>query len=260
MAAISFNAPGAMAVSPQEAVQLGATGLIIYGQMFFPKTFRQESPEFHHEIGQQLDENHRYNAFEVFRDGAKTSLLRVYTSKRIAYGLSRTIMYVSSSQTHSSFSLRWLKRQITYNTRWAQLFGLRKGEKWTDEILEIYHGVEETPITVLAMGITGQIRGFNLDDYRPDLIIADDIQTDENVATLEQRQKLESTFHGALVNSLAPATDQPGAKIVLLNTPREKDDLIERCMSTRSGRGSASASLMRTAGHGGKPAGPQSSW
>jgi hypothetical protein len=223
-------APDAV-VTPQEAIQLGASSLIAYGQLFFPRTFRQSSPQFHEEIGRQLYSSARYNAFEVFRDGAKTSLLRVYTSQRIAYGISRTIMYVSSSQTHSSFSLRWIKRQIEYNKPWAQLFGLRKGSKWTDEIIEIYHGVEDTPITVLAVGITGQIRGFNLDDYRPDLIIADDVQTDENVATLEQREKLKNTFFGALVNSLAPASDSPSAKIVLLNTPMVRDDLIETCMA-----------------------------
>lgn len=217
-------------LTPQQAIMEGAKSLRMYGKLFFPRTFRQESPEFHDVIGRQLYENHRYNAFEVFRDGAKTSLLRVYTSQRIAYGISRTIMYVSSSQTHSTFSLRWLKRQIEYNHRWRQLFNLRKGSKWTDEILEIYHDTEDTPITVLAMGITGQIRGFNLDDYRPDLIIADDVQTDENVATVEQREKLKSTFHGALVNSLAPASDAPHAKIVLLNTPMVKDDLIESCI------------------------------
>lgn len=217
-------------LTPQEAIVEGAKSLRAYGKIFFPKTFRQASPGFHDEIGTQLYENHRYNAFEVFRDGAKTSLLRVFTSQRIAYGISRTIMYVSSSQTHSSFSLRWLKRQVEYNKPWAQLFNLRKGSKWTDEVLEIYHGTEETPITVLAMGITGQIRGFNLDDYRPDLIIADDIQTDENVATLEQRIKLKSIFHGALVNSLSPASDTPNAKIVILNTPMVRDDLIEQCM------------------------------
>ncbi|MFM6926978.1 MAG: hypothetical protein ACKOX6_00850 [Bdellovibrio sp.] len=229
-------APDAV-VTPQEAIQLGASSLIAYGQLFFPRTFRQSSPQFHEEIGRQLYSSARYNAFEVFRDGAKTSLLRVYTSQRIAYGISRTIMYVSSSQTHSSFSLRWIKRQIEFNKPWAQLFGLRKGSKWTDEIIEIYHGVEDTPITVLAVGITGQIRGFNLDDYRPDLIIADDVQTDENVATLEQRQKLKDTFFGALVNSLAPATDAPSAKIVLLNTPMVKDDLIETCMADPSWHG-----------------------
>lgn len=224
-------------VSPKESIQLGAASLISYGQLFFPRTFRQGSPAFHHEIGAQLYGPSRYNAFEVFRDGAKTSLLRVYASQRIAYGISRTIMYVSSSQTHSSFSLRWLKRQIEFNKSWAQLFGLRKGSKWTDEIIEIFHGVEDTPITVLAVGITGQIRGFNLDDFRPDLIIADDVQTDENVATLEQRTKLKDTFFGALVNSLAPASDSPSAKIVLLNTPMVRDDLIETCMADEQWNG-----------------------
>jgi hypothetical protein len=231
MAALSAPTRPDTLVTPQESIILGAESLISYGQLFFPRTFRQSSPAFHHEIGQQLYSASRYNAFEVFRDGAKTSLLRVYTSQRIAYGISRTIMYVSSSQTHSSFSLRWLKRQIEFNKPWAQLFGLRKGSKWTDEIIEIYHGVEDTPITVLAVGITGQIRGFNLDDFRPDLIIADDVQTDENVATLEQREKLKNTFFGALVNSLAPSSDSPSAKIVLLNTPMVRDDLIETCMA-----------------------------
>lgn len=231
MATIAPPARPDTLVDPREAIQLGAASLISYGQLFFPRTFRQGSPAFHHEIGAQLYGPARYNAFEVFRDGAKTSLLRVYASQRIAYGISRTIMYVSSSQTHSSFSLRWLKRQIEYNKPWAQLFGLRKGSKWTDEIIEIYHGVEDTPITVLAVGITGQIRGFNLDDFRPDLIIADDVQTDENVATLEQRSKLKDTFFGALVNSLAPSSDSPSAKIVLLNTPMVRDDLVETCMA-----------------------------
>lgn len=231
MEAVMERLNSGVPVAPKEAIQLGASSLVAYGQLFFPKTFRQSSPDFHHQIGAQLYSSARYNAFEVFRDGAKTSLLRVFTSQRIAYGISRTIMYVSSSQTHSSFSLRWLKRQIEYNKPWAQLFGLRKGSKWTDEIIEIFHGVEQTPITVLAVGITGQIRGFNLDDYRPDLIIADDVQTDENVATLEQRTKLKSTFFGALVNSLAPETDSPSAKIVLLNTPMVRDDLIESCMA-----------------------------
>lgn len=237
MATVSIALNADTRVTPQEAIQLGAGSLIMYGKLFFPRTFRQESPAFHEEIGRQLYGSARYNAFEIFRDGAKTSLLRVFASQRIAYGISRTIMYVSSSQTHSSFSLRWIKRQIEYNKPWAQLFGLRKGSKWTDEIIEIFHGVEDTPITVLAVGITGQIRGFNLDDFRPDLIIADDVQTDENVATLEQRQKLKDTFFGALANSLAPASDAPDAKLVILNTPMRKDDLIETCMADESWNG-----------------------
>lgn len=225
-------------LSPQEAAELGAKSLTVYGKLFFPRTFRQESPPFHEEIGAALYSRDRYNAFKVFRDGAKTSLLRTYKSQRIAYGLSRTIMYVSVSQQHSMFSVRWLRRQVMYNKRWTQTFGIRQGQKWTDEHCEIVHDLmplneDGSPvlITVLAMGITGQIRGFNPDDYRPDLIIIDDILNEENTATPEQRQKIEALLFGALLNSLAPASEAPLAKAVFLQTPFSKEDAIEKCMS-----------------------------
>lgn len=218
-------------ITPREAVQLGAESLIDYGHIFFPRTFRQKSPEMHEAIGRALYSSARFNAIEIFRDGAKTTLLRVFTSQRIAYAISRTIMYVSISQRHATYSIRWLKRQVEHNSRWARTFGLKKGSKWTDEWIEIYHGIEDTPITVLAMGITGQIRGFNLDDFRPDLIIVDDILDEENTATVEQRKKIEDLLFGALLNGLAPASESPHAKAVFLQTPFNKNDAINTCMN-----------------------------
>ena len=214
----------------KEAVQLGARSLRAFGRLFLPRTFRQASPAFHDEIGAALYSPARYNAFQIFRGGAKTSLLRAFTAQRIAYGISRTIMYVSISQAHAVHSIRWLKRQVEFNRRLADTFQLRKGSKWTDELIEIVHGIDSIPITVMAMGITGQIRGFNIDDYRPDLIVADDILNEENTATREQREKTEALFFGALVNSLAPQSESPFAKAVLLQTPLHRDDLSEKCM------------------------------
>lgn len=230
---------GLQALGVKEAVEIGATSLTKYGKLFFPRTFRQESPAFHEEIGEALYSPNRYNAFKVFRDGAKTSLLRVYTSQRIAYGISRTIMYVSVSQFHSVFSVRWIRKQVMYNHRWANTFGLKPGKKWTDEWCEIECHLLEDPnqpgvpviITLLAMGITGQIRGFNPDDHRPDLIVVDDILNEENTATEDQRKKIEQLLFGALLNSLSPATESPLAKAVFLQTPLNKADAIEKCIA-----------------------------
>lgn len=221
----------AVAISPAEAVKLGATSLTLYGRLFFPRTFRQASPKFHDEIGKALyNPNNRQVAIEVFRDGAKTTLLRAFTSQRIAYGISRTILYVSASQGHSILSLRWIKRQVEHNRLWAQTFRLRKGAKWTDEVVEIWNDTLDMPITLMALGITGQLRGFNVDDHRPDLIICDDTSTDEMTATPEQRKKYDDLFFGALINSLAPRSECPDAKAVLLDTPKSKFDLIESCL------------------------------
>jgi hypothetical protein len=217
-------------ITPREAALLGSQSLKTFGRLFFPKTVRQESPPFHDKMDEALCGPSRFNAFAVFRGGAKTTKLRVYKAQRISYGLSHTIMYISSSQTHSAMSVRWMRRQVMFNQRWAQTFGLRKGEKWTDEHCEIFHAVEDKPITLLAMGITGQIRGFNPDDYRPDLIILDDVLTDENTATPEQRKKIEELIFGAVLNSLAPASESPFAKAVFNQTPFNRDDAIEKCL------------------------------
>lgn len=224
-------------VSPQEAVRLGATSLTRYGRLFFPKTFRQASPQFHDEIGAALMfRENRQIAVEVFRDGAKTTLLRTFTSQRIAYGISRTILFVSASQGHSILSLRWIKRQVEHNKLWAKTFRLRKGSKWTDDYVEILHDAIETPITLIALGITGQVRGINIDDFRPDLIICDDTSTDEASNSVDQRGKQVNLVFGALLNSLAPASESPDAKAVILDTPKSKFDIIEGCASDPSWR------------------------
>lgn len=217
-------------LDPKEARRIGAESLIGYGKVFFPRTFRQKNPAMHEEIGRALYGPSRYNAFELFRDAAKTTLLRVFTSQRTAYAISRTVMYVSVSQFHASLSIRWLKRQMEYNHLWRECFGLRKGGKWTDEWCEIIHGVEEIPITLLAAGVTGQIRGFNVDDFRPDLIVVDDVLNEENTATIDQRKKIDDLLFGALLNSLAPESEAPWAKAVFLQTPFHREDAIEKCM------------------------------
>lgn len=215
-------------LTPAQAVQLGATSLVLYGKLFFPKTFRQESPLFHEEIGQALMSRQNRNiGIEVFRDGAKTTLLRTFISQRIAYGISRTILVVSASQGHSILTLRWIKRQVEHNRRWAETFRIKKGTKWTDDHVEIIHEAFDEPITLLALGITGQLRGFNIDDRRPDLILCDDTSTDSTSGSPEQRLKEVNTVFGALLNSLTPSTEAPDAKAVVLDTPKSKFDLIE---------------------------------
>lgn len=220
---------------PGELVELCALDSELYGRTFFPEAVRQPSPPFHREIYELLeDRKHRYVGFECFRGSAKTTILRVYTSKRIAYGASRTILYVSKGQDHAKLSLQWLKKAIEFNRAWTGLYGLERGSRWTDELIEIRHLGFRTTVTVVALGITGQIRGVNIDDYRPDLIVVDDPCDEENTATPDQRRKIEDLFFGALQKSLAPPSESPDAKMALLQTPLAQEDLIQKCKSNSS--------------------------
>lgn len=218
-------------ISVNEAVALGATDPLFFATYFFPKAAKQKGPPFHREIWESLvDPRNRYVAVKVFRGGAKTTILRMFTAMRIAYGLSRTILFVSASQNHAIKSVEWLKKAIQYNPLFAQTFGLSPGAKWTGEDIEILHGAEGHTIRVIAAGITGQTRGINIDDHRPDLIVVDDPCDEENTATPEYRNKISGLFFGALAKSLVPETENPHAKMVLLQTPLHREDLVENCM------------------------------
>ena len=216
-------------ISTGELIKLCAVDNQLYEKTFFPKTVRQLSPAFHRDIDRAFDSMRRFIAIKIFRGGAKTSKVRMRLSKQIAYGISHTILLVSNSQGHSVKSLEWVKRQVEFNTNWAQTFQLKKGARWSGEDIEVIHGIDAYPIRVLALGITGQIRGVNIDDFRPDLIIVDDADNEETTGSLEQIKKTNDLFFDALAKSLAPESEAPHAKMILLQTPIAAGDIISSC-------------------------------
>lgn len=210
--------------SIDEIIELCAVDSDLFYHTFFPKTARQETPKFHLEIDELLDGTDRLVNIQVFRGGAKTSKLRMFTAKKIAYGVAHTILYIGKSEGHAIRSINWLRTQVEHNRRYADTFQLRPGKKWQGNEAEIWHGTDDYPIWIVGMGITGSVRGINFDDFRPDLIIVDDAIDEENSSTPEQRTKIEDLILGALAKSLAPASEAPTAKLVMLQTPLNNED------------------------------------
>ena len=228
-----------------ETIDLASRDFIFYGQHYFPKTLRQGTPEFHYEISEELDSNeHEKIACKVFRGGAKTSLARVLLSRRIAYGFSRTMLIVSETAEHSYETVKWLKRAVERKDAWAQDFGLLAGNDyvnpetnerytWRDDKIQIVClnslDVNGRPVvvTVVGTGIFGQSRGLNIEDYRPDFILLDDVQDEDNAKTAEQREKVNTRIYGAIVNTLTPRSENPTATILMLQTPLNQFDAIE---------------------------------
>lgn len=227
-------------VSIEELVKLCAINNDLYGHTFFPRTFRQKSPVFAQEINDAMD-NPEYRLLNLVcaRDFAKTTRCRVFASKRIAYGLSRTILYIGASERDAIRSVRWIRNQVDRNKVWAQTFKLSRGDKWDETQCEIIHGVmteagdpNDPPYTIniLAAGVTGSLRGINFDDYRPDLIVVDDPQTDEMAASEDGREKLADLILGAVKNSLAPEVDEPNAKLIMAITPQHPEDISQQAL------------------------------
>ena len=210
-----------------ETFALCSQSVVTYGRTFFPRAMAQPSPAMHHDMSAVLlDPWNQFIAFNCFRGSAKTTLARIYASMRAAYAVTPTGLVVGLSQAHAVRTLRWLKRQVENNRGWAEFYGLSRGDKWTDEHIAIRNERFGTIIQFLALGITGNTRGVNIDDFRPSFILVDDPCDIENTATKEQILKMNERFFADLAQSLAPKTENPLSQMVLLQTPLNFGDLI----------------------------------
>lgn len=231
---IDESGPLQVSVPRDELMKLCAVDTELYGRVFFPKTFRQKSATFAREFWEPLDDPTCRLVNQIAARGfAKTTRLRVFGSKRIAYGTSRTILCIGASEKDAIRSVQWFRGQVDRNVAWAGTFGLKPGKKWEETQIEIQHTVFGHTIWVLAAGITGSLRGINFDDYRPDLILVDDPQTDEMASTLEQREKVVDLLLGAVKNSLAPIVDEPNAKLVMAITPQHPEDVSQQALKDK---------------------------
>lgn len=209
-----------------EAVLAGASNGPLFSKHFFPKTARQSVPQFHESIwGNLLTPNQRFLNMIVFRGGAKTSLLRMFKAHRVGYGVSRTVMYIGASEGKAVQSTGWLLRQVQKNPKFSHAFGLTIGSKKTPGEFELINKKTGENHWIIGLGINGSVRGVNFDDYRPDLIIVDDVLTDENASSAIGRDKIIDLVFGALRESLTPRSENPAAQLVLLNTPHDLSDL-----------------------------------
>ncbi|QGH73567.1 MAG: terminase large subunit [Siphoviridae sp. ct7UA22] len=229
----------------QDIIAICAEDTLFYGQYYFPKTIRQDSPQFHADICHEVDSNlHQKIALKVFRGGAKTTLARVILSKRIAFGITRTALVISETAEHSYESVKWLKHAVEREDDWAKDFGLVRGDKyespyssekysWRDDKIQIVNTsvLDELGrpmvITVVGTGIFGQSRGLNIEDFRPDFILLDDVIDEDNARTEEQRTKVNERVYGAVMNTLAPRSEAPTSMVLMLQTPLHNLDAIE---------------------------------
>lgn len=204
----------------REIIKLGAVDHRFFCRAWFPKTFRDPAPPWEDRVWNCLaSDKTRLVNLQMFRGSAKTTRLRVFNLHRVAYGISRVALYIGSSEKKALQSVGWIKRVIERNEQFREAFQLEIGTKWTDDTLEIRHKLLGHSSWVLGMGILGSHRGINLDDYRPDLITVDDAYDEDTTTSDEQRTKIEDRILGALVNSLAPETENAYAKLAMLQTP-----------------------------------------
>lgn len=222
--------------------KLGAIDMEFFGRAYFPHYFSKPSPEFHRELDaiwqqgvlkgrypltaadtkmiSRLPGTHR--AVAAPRGHAKsTNLTFKGTMHSTLYGYKHYPIIISDSSEQAEGFLDNIRVEFEENTAILEDFGVLAGSVWRSNVL-----LTKTNIKIEAIGSGKKIRGRKHRNWRPDLIILDDVENDENVRTPEQRKKLKDWFDKAVSKCGDDYTD-----IIYIGTLLHYDSLLAKTLT-----------------------------
>lgn len=220
--------------------ELAAFDLSYFGRAYLPHYFVRKSPHFHEELdaiwtnGVLKNINPVEDSKAVDREKGSRNVVAAprghakstnFTFKddlhAILYGYKHYIMILSDSSEQAEGFLEDIKTEIEDNGNIIMDFGELKGDKvWRTGVM-----LTKNDIKVEAIGSGKKIRGRKHRNWRPDLIVLDDIENDENVNTPEQRRKLKSWFDKAVSKAGDTYTD-----IMYIGTILHYDSLLSKVL------------------------------
>lgn len=217
--------------------KLGAIDLEFFGRAYFPHYFKKPSLAFHKDLDRIWQEGVLKGHFPLSareareidtQEGCKrvvaaprghaksTNLTFKGTMHAVLYQYKHYPIIISDSSDQAERFLDNIRIEFEENEAIREDFGDLVGKVWRNDVI-----VTKSGIKVEAIGSGKKIRGRKHRNWRPDLLILDDIENDENVRTPEQRKKLDSWFKKAVSKAGDRYTD-----IVYIGTLLHYDSLL----------------------------------
>lgn len=216
-----------------------AGDLLFFARTYFPHYIRPkvvdgkevpvEPAKLHHWFAGELvsmlkDEDSINIAVAAARGDAKSTYCLILLLYVICHSLKHFMINISDILDVAAIAVEGVKVELESNPRLAYDFPdvVGQGRVWrAGEI------VTRNKIKLLAKGVGGRLRGLRHGARRPDLILLDDIENDENVESPMQRDKRTSWLNKAVDN-----LGEAGAKCdtVYVGTILHFDSTLKRTM------------------------------
>lgn len=221
--------------------KLGAIDLEYFGKAYFPHYFSRETPNFHRELDTIWKDGVLKNLSALLKEVGKTiskmpgckrgmaaprghAKSTNFTFKDTIHAVlceyKHYVLILSDSSDQAESFLENIREEMEENEAIREDFGDLVGKVWRNDVL-----LTSTDIKVEAIGSGKKIRGRKHRNWRPDLIVLDDIENDENVRTPEQRKKLENWYFKAVSKAGDSYTD-----ILYIGTLLHYDSLLAKIL------------------------------
>ncbi|HUU29366.1 MAG TPA: phage terminase large subunit [archaeon] len=210
---------------------LGRLGIGIFAKAFFPHYCRTEESGFHRELynlitESVLEDDGSRIAVAAPRESAKSTIVTLFLPLWcICYpdlARKRYIIIASDTATQAERHIGDIKIELEDNGKLRESFPqyTGAGPLWTKGEIITNSGVKVT-----ARGTGGNIRGLRHRQFRPDLLIGDDLENDRNSQTPAQRDKITDWFFKAFSK-----TGGKRADTIVIGTILHYDSLLSRLL------------------------------
>lgn len=181
-----------------------------------------DSPAFHKELIKLCVYNNRV-AIAAPRGFAKSTVLTFFYVLWCAlYQYKKYIVIVSASQEQAGAFLRRIRDELEGNENLKAIYGDQRTDQWSEKKLKLANGC-----TIISKGRGAQMRGLISGAERPDLIVMDDIEDDEQVQSELRRRDLQNWFDGAVMPTVHPKRGQ----IIFVGTILHEDALLTQLLN-----------------------------
>ena len=213
------------------------TGFDYFVSNYFPHYIRNPAKsELHKYLFKRLPEiltqsDSQFDAIAAPRGEAKSTIVsQLYTLYRIVTSQTHYSLIVMDSIDQAYPMLEAIKAELEANPRiridFPKVFG--QGRVWQAATI-----VTANNIKVQVAGAGKKLRGLRHGAYRPDLVVLDDIENDENVRKPEQRDKLDNWLKKTIM-PLGAAGEK--LDIIYIGTILHYDSVLNRTLNNPAWR------------------------
>ena len=208
-------------MSKAERIERGRTDWSWFCRYYLAHYFKSESAPFHAELIELAWSVDRF-AGAAPREHAKSTVVSfARVIHAVCYKLTHFTVIFRDSDGVAEMAVDDIRQEFEENERIAEDFGDLIGKrKWTGAQF-----VTSTDIKIMGRGRGSSARGLKHKQFRPDLVIVDDIEDDQSVESKEQRDKLDRWFRRVVSNIVGP-----GGKLFIVGTILHHDSLLSRLL------------------------------
>jgi|Deesub1362A_J573_1020465.scaffolds.fasta_scaffold00533_18 predicted phage terminase large subunit-like protein len=204
----------------KERLSKAENDVIYFFRTYLPHYFSTEFADFHYELIMLLETREVPVVVALPRGFGKTTICTFgYVLHQVLFKKRHYIILISETFDQAQDFILPLRLELEHNERIKQDFGEIKKGKWADD------EIVANNVKVKALGAGQKIRGRKFRQYRPDLIIVDDIENDKTA----RNDKITNKKYRWILEAVYPALGK-NASLFVIGNVFSKRSVISRLL------------------------------